>query len=61
VPYLNQNTEWHELPLPRQPGHYQIYVQTHRLVLRKSGGLDPATHLGYPLTSNDVLSIEVLP
>jgi hypothetical protein len=61
VPYFNQKAEWHEIKLPREPGRYWIYVQTHRLVLRKGGGLDPATHVGYPLTSNDILSIEVLP
>jgi hypothetical protein len=60
VPYFNRNTEWHEISLPRQPGRYLIYVQTHRLVLRKGGGLDPATHVGYPLTSNDVLRVEVV-
>lgn len=61
VPYFNQSAEWHEIKLPRAPGQYSIYVQTHRLVMRKGGGLDPATHVGYPLTSNDVLHVEVLP
>jgi hypothetical protein len=61
LPYLNQKNEWHEIQLPREPGRYSIYVQTHRLILRKGGGLDPATPLGYLLTSNDVLNIELLP
>lgn len=61
VPHFDKNTEWHEITLPRQPGRYSIYVQTHRLVLRKGEGLDPATHMGYPLTSNDILNVEVLP
>ena len=61
VPHFDKNTEWHEIPLPRQPGQYSIYVQTHRLVLRRGEGLDPATHMGYPLTSNDMLNVEVLP
>ena len=29
--------------------------------MRKGDGLDPATHTGYPLISNDVLTIEILP
>ena len=29
--------------------------------MRKGDGLDPATHTGYPLTSNNVLNIEILP
>ncbi len=59
VPYYNQSAEWHSITLPREPGKYQIYVQTHRLVLRKGGGLDPATHMGYPLTS-DLVEVEVI-
>jgi hypothetical protein len=47
--------------LPEQPGKYQLYVETHRLLMRKGDGLDPATHTGYPLISNDVLTIEILP
>ena len=61
VPYFNQSAEWHEIKLPRAPGQYLIYVQTHRLVMRKGGGLDPLTHVGYPLTSNDILRVEVMP
>ncbi|WP_041855517.1 hypothetical protein [Candidatus Korobacter versatilis] len=59
VPYFNQNAEWHSITLPREPGRYQIYVQTHRLVLRKGGGLDPSTHIGYPLTS-ELIDIEII-
>ena len=59
VPYYNATATFHTLTLPRQPGKYEIYVQTHRLVLRKGGGLDPVTHTGYPLTSK-LLKVEVV-
>lgn len=62
LPYHpDPSAAFRKVQLPYQPGKYEIYVQTHRLVLRKSGGLDPATHIGYPLTSNDILRIEVVP
>lgn len=50
-----------EILLPQKPGRYQIYIETHRLVMRKGEGLDPATHTGYPLTSNNLLTVEVVP
>jgi hypothetical protein len=70
--YVTLNTDPVRLPyrfdgwfrsvrLPEQPGKYQLYVETHRLLMRKGDGLDPATHTGYPLISNDVLTIEILP
>lgn len=58
--YEYPNTEFRSLALPKKPGKYEIYVQTHRLVMRKGEGLDPSTHTGYPLTS-DMLKIEVTP
>jgi hypothetical protein len=50
-----------EVRLPEQPGKYQLYIETHRLLMRKGDGLDPATHTGYLLTSNNVLGFEILP
>ena len=52
---------YHSIVMPEKPGKYQVYVQTHRLAMRKGDGLDPATHTGYPLTSSEVLWIEVVP
>ncbi|HEY3929798.1 MAG TPA: hypothetical protein VGL89_15610 [Candidatus Koribacter sp.] len=62
LPYRFENpaVDYRSLRLPSKPGKYEIYVQTHRLVMRKGEGLDPETHTGYPLTSG-ILKIEVTP
>ncbi len=57
---LHAQDQFRTLRLPTQPGRYEIYVQTHRLVLRKGSGLDPETHTGYPLTSN-LFKLEITP
>jgi len=65
LPYRFDTTDrdaiFRTIVLPEHPGRYQLYVQTHRLLMRKGDGLDPTTHTGYPLTSSEVLNIEVLP
>lgn len=55
------DTSFRSILLPVEPGRYRLYVQTHRLLMRKGDGLDPATHTGYPLTSSELVDIEVLP